>query len=327
MQHNKRISNIHSLRGFAALLVVLFHVNLNTIKNGFSESTLHNIFSIGNSGVDIFFVISGFVMIISNWEKRISNLRFLTDRIKRIWPLYFVLTSLYYSLAVMLPSLFPNIKINLNWYLSSITFTSAISNYRAPILGQGWSLEYEMLFYLMFSITLFCRGNLKKIILLFGLVLLGVILGISTLFFEFAFGMLAGYLFRQKRVGNLQGLLIAILGFLLIFLSSLSLFLGIDRTLIYGIPSFMIIFGLSCTKQVDSRIMKKLGDSSYSLYLSQFFIIPFIFKFSGVIQGLVSNSTILVIMVSGATLVFGHVVYLLVEKPLTNITNMYFLPK
>jgi len=321
-----RISNVHGLRAFAAFLVVLFHVNLNVIENGFSEPVLHNIFNIGNSGVDIFFVISGFVMIVSNWEQKISILGFFNRRLVRILPLYLILTLTYYLIAVIAPFMIPNISVNFSWFLSSITFTTAIFGYKAPILGQGWTLEYEMLFYLLFSISLIFKNNFKKLSFVFGVVLFGVLFGISTLFLEFAFGMLAGYLYKKKQFTNLQGLLLSLVGFSLLISNSLNLLPELDRVLIYGIPSFMLIFGLATTNQTSSKILGKLGDSSYSLYLSQFFIIPLIFKFDSVIQNLVSNSTIVVIVVSVITLIIGHFVYLLVEKPLTKLTKKYLLP-
>ena len=320
-----RISNIHGLRAFAAFLVVLFHVNLNVIQNGFSKSALEHVFNIGNSGVDIFFVISGFVMVISNWEKKISILSFFGLRLVRILPLYFLLTLAYFSISVIAPFLIPNMNVNFSYFLSSVTFTTAIFGYVAPILGQGWTLEYEMLFYLLFGTSLIFKSNLKRLIFVSSLVLLGVLLGISSLFFEFVFGMLAAHLYKKKLLTNLQGLLLSLAGLLLILSNSLNLFAYIDRALIYGIPSFIIILGLSSMQQTNNEILKKLGDSSYSLYLSQFFVIPFIFKFDSVIQNLAANSTILVIMVSGVTLVFGHFVYLLVEKPLTKLIRSFLV--
>jgi peptidoglycan/LPS O-acetylase OafA/YrhL len=183
-----------------------------------------------------------------------------------------------------------------------------------------------MLFYLLFSISLIIKNNFKKLTFVFGVVLFGVLFGISTLFLEFAFGMLAGYLYKKKQFTNLQGLLLSLVGFSLLISNSLNLLPELDRVLIYGIPSFMLILGLATTNQTSSKILRKLGDSSYSLYLSQFFIIPLIFKFDSVIQNLVSNSTIVVIVVSVITLIFGHFVYLLVEKPLTKLTKKYLLP-
>ena len=321
-----RINNVHILRAFAAFLVVLFHVDLNVIQNGFSEPALHKIFNIGNSGVDIFFVISGFVMMVSNWEKKISILDFLRRRLVRILPLYLILTLTYYSIAVITPFLIPNINVNFSWFLSSVTFTTAIFGYKSPILGQGWTLEYEMLFYLVFSVSLVFKNNSKKLIFVSCLVFLGVLFGISTLFFEFALGMLAGYLFKEKHFTGKQGLLLSLMGISLIFSNSLDIFLEIDRVLIYGIPSFMLILGLSSIKQSSNIILRKLGDSSYSLYLSQFFIIPLIFKFENLLEKLITNSTFMVIMVSIVTLIFGHLVYLLVEKPLTRLTRKYLLP-
>ena len=321
-----RISNIHGLRAFAAFLVVLFHVNLNVIQNGFSEPALHDIFNIGNSGVDIFFVISGFVMIVSNWGKKISIFGFLSHRLVRILPLYLILTLTYYSIAVIAPFLIPNINVNFSWFLSSVTFTTAIFGFKAPILGQGWTLEYEMLFYLLFSASLIFKNNSRKLAFMFSAVIFGVLFGISTLFFEFAFGMLGGYLFKEKRFTNLQGLLLSFAGFLLLISNSLNLFPEFDRVLNYGVPSSMLILGLATTKQTSNKILGKLGDSSYSLYLTQFFIIPLVFKFDNVLHKLIANSTIMVIIVSVVTLIFGHFVYLLVEKPLTKLTRKYLLP-
>jgi peptidoglycan/LPS O-acetylase OafA/YrhL len=296
------------------------------IENGFSEPVLHNIFNIGNSGVDIFFVISGFVMTVSNWEKKISILSFFSRRLVRIFPLYLILTLTYYSIAVIAPFLIPNINVNFSWFLSSITFTTSIFGYKAPILGQGWTLEYEMLFYLLFSVSLIFKNNSKKLAFMFSVVLFGVLFGISTLFFEFAFGMLAGYLYKEKRFTNLQGLFLSLIGFSLLISNSLNLLPELDRVLVYGIPSFMLILGLATTKQIRNKILRKFGDSSYSLYLSQFFIIPLVFKFDNVLQKLIANSTIMVIIVSVVTLIFGHFVYLLVEKPLTKLTRKYLLP-
>jgi exopolysaccharide production protein ExoZ len=321
-----RINNIHGLRAFAALIVVLFHVNLNAIKNGFTESSLNNLFDIGNSGVDIFFVISGFVMVVSNWNKKISILGFFTRRLLRIFPLYFTLTLAWYMIAVTAPLLIPNIKVDFFWFLASISFTTAIFGYEAPILGQGWSLEYEMLFYVLFSMSVVFKNSFKKLLFAFSLVILVVLLGASTLLIEFVFGMLAGYIYKKSQLSYLHGFLLSILGLMLMFSNLLNSLPEIDRFLYYGIPSFMLVLGLSCMQQTKSKVLKKLGDSSYSLYLSQFFVIPLLFKFDSEIKNLVSNSTIVIILISGATLVFGHVVYLLVEKPLTKITRLYLLP-
>ena len=241
--------------------------------------------------------------------------------------IYFLLTLTYFSIAVFTPFLIPNINVNSSYFLSSVTFTTAIFGYQAPILGQGWTLEYEMLFYLVFGTSLIFKSNLRRLIFVSSLVLLGVLLGISTLFFEFVFGMLAAHFYKKKLLTNLQGLLLSLAGLLLMSSNSLNLFPYIDRALIYGIPSFILILGLSSMQQTNNEILKKLGDSSYSLYLSQFFVIPFIFKFDSVIQNLVSNSTVVVIVVTGLTLIFGHFVYLLVEKPLTKITRRYLLPR
>lgn len=324
--HSARISNIHGLRASAAFLVVLFHVNLNVIQNGFSEPALRNIFNIGNSGVDIFFVISGFVMIVSNWEKKISILGFISRRLLRIVPLYLILSLIYYSIAVFMPFLIPNISVNFSWFLSSVTFTTAIFGYKAPILGQGWTLEYEVFFYLLFSASLVFKSNFKRLIFILCALLFGVLFGISTLFFEFAFGMLAGYLYKKQQFSNLQGKILSLLGISLLISNSLNLWSEFDRVLIYGIPSFVLVLGLATLKQIDNKIMSKLGDSSYSVYLSQFFIIPLIFKFDSTLQKLFINSTVIVILVSVVTVIFGHSVYLLLEKPLTKLTRRYLLP-
>jgi len=96
---DNRIHSIQALRGFGALSVVLFHIMLMEVKWGSGYMLLPRLMDIGASGVDLFFVISGFVMATVTrgvFQKKGSVVTFLYNRISRIYPLYW-----FYSLILL----------------------------------------------------------------------------------------------------------------------------------------------------------------------------------------------------------------------------------
>lgn len=132
-----KINNIQALRALAAVLVVTFHT-------GYIWPTG---FAVGSFGVDVFFVISGYIM------ARICDGNpsfFLRRRLIRIVPPYWVLTLGIFVLAWKLPQLTGTTRTTPSELLESlffIPFIKATGLFR-PVLFVGWSLNYEMLFYL-----------------------------------------------------------------------------------------------------------------------------------------------------------------------------------
>jgi peptidoglycan/LPS O-acetylase OafA/YrhL len=130
---NKKIESVQMMRGIAALSVVFFHFE---------------IFSKGGFGVDLFFCISGFIMMLVT-EKNTDD--FLKKRALRIIPLYYLLTLGVFTMNFIAPQLFVRTETDFASLLRSLFFISGIK--AEPIVGVGWTLCYEMLFYLLFFVA------------------------------------------------------------------------------------------------------------------------------------------------------------------------------
>src|SRR3954470_11966028 len=146
---------IQILRFFAALAVVAFHA-LGLAPKGFEvpESLVSLALSYGGRGVDLFFVISGFIIFYTTRSAMLTPAAFLRRRVERIVPLYFFVIFTFTLLAVVLPAIFATP----GWYtprhiLKSLAFIS-FTDGEAPVIAVGWSLEYEMYFYLTVALLM-----------------------------------------------------------------------------------------------------------------------------------------------------------------------------
>jgi exopolysaccharide production protein ExoZ len=282
---------IQYLRGLAAILVVFVHFRLFPIFDLFS----------GAIGVDIFFILSGFIMArgIDRYSKNKSD--FIVNRIIRIFPLYFIL-----SLPVFFLSFYHGNYKNI---ITSLFFIGgSIKDYKDPLLFSGWSLFFEFIFY--FILILF--ANHKKIILiiLFFLGLVGLFFTIDNaagflfnqFYLLFAAGMFIEKLFENKYL-NINKTFFFILSILLLFSAMLFndysvLFkdenyiprqylyisnLQLPRILIWGLVSliFIVTFCVFFKTKKEIVWLRKLGDISYSIYLvhTLLFIVKNSFRF------------------------------------------------
>lgn len=119
----------------------------------------------GPLGVDLFFGISGFIMLVTTWDKPIGPAEFMAHRIKRIVPLYWLATLSMVGLAVVAPALFKTLKWDAATLTESLLF---IPHYSLsfpgdikPLLVPGWSLHYEMFFYVLFAGALLCKREYR----------------------------------------------------------------------------------------------------------------------------------------------------------------------
>ncbi len=314
----RKLTNIQFLRSFAALSVIFFHLVENAHKYGMTPVVLSPLGWWGNSGVDIFFVISGFVMIESQRRNTTKAVTFFIRRLVRIVPLYWLLTLFYWALATFAPSLFPNLELSVPWLLTSLTFISGVFSFSAPILGQGWTLEFEMLFYLVFASTLYLRNFVKSGILTTVIMpFIVIFFGGNAIILEFCFGVLVGLIYGKFRPSGRLGYIsvgIGIVGFLptLLFGSG-----SLNRAFVYGIPAFFIVLGLVNIRQTQNKLFMMLGDSSYSAYLIQFFTIPFLFKFADIIPKTPLLTDLTFLLFAIITVTTGKILYQAVEKKMT----------
>ena len=156
-EHKHTYTGIQALRFVAAMLVVLAH------STAMVNERMHlDMFKwrAGWSGVDIFFVISGFVMAISSGGlmQRVNGWKiFITRRLIRIVPLYWVATTIKIVAILVLPSLALDSPLELWNTIASYLFIPTFDDkslLAAPLLKVGWTLNYEMLFYAIFTMAL-----------------------------------------------------------------------------------------------------------------------------------------------------------------------------
>lgn len=312
------INNIQILRAFAAINVVLYHII--GISTSYSQRTslFQHLENWGACGVDIFFVISGFVMLHSQVVKRKSPVEFFQSRVIRIVPIYWALTLFVVFLYFLFPSLFREILVTPILAISSLFFTSSVFAGKPPIIRAGWTLEWEMLFYLVFALSLFLKSwRLLGAFVTVTLTLVAIITR-NLIVFEFLFGMLVAYFYHKKNFSKKIGVIFFIFGVILLTLSIMPTIhqFNFDRVFIWGISSFFIVLGVVFSNQIKNSFILYLGDASYSIYLVQMLSIPAFYKFSSKIMSS-WNGDILALMCLIFSIVIGCSVYTLIENPIT----------
>lgn len=312
------INNIQALRAFAAINVVLFHIIETSASYSKSVDFFGHLQGWGANGVDIFFVISGFVMLQTQLLQRRSPYQFLKSRVIRIIPIYWCVTLFVLCIYVFLPSAFREMVVTPTWLFSSLFFTSSLFTDNHPIVYVGWTLEWEMLFYIIFSVSLFFKTQLLKTGFVAISICFASFLVNNFIAVEFLFGMLVACIYRFFSPGRIQGAIILFLGASLLFLSISPAVAGLElnRVIIWGLPSFLIVCGSQYCPQVKSHLFTYLGDASYSIYLVQVLTIPAFYKLSSKILR-DWNGDVLVVFCLISTIAFGCIIYSLIEKPTT----------
>lgn len=317
--------SIQYLRGLAASMVVLTHV-LQSAK------LLMDYQFVGAAGVDIFFVISGFLMWSITSKANISAAAFITDRVIRIVPLYWAVTLLLVGLAIATP-LYRDLDIAPAHVLKSLLFIpqyDAVSR-TLPVLFLGWTLNFEMAFYALFALALLAPRRYRGLIVAGPLVILPLLglyatpqqpIGLfvtDPIILEFLGGVLLAVFFAEHRLANAAcgwGLLGA--GLVALLASALGTEPdGWRRLLLWGLPASAIVAGAIGLER-GGRLprwlaLERLGDASYSLYLTH---VPTLRLISTVLHPL-SRSPLLVLPLGAlGALAIALLVYAWIENPL-----------
>ena len=160
---------VQALRAVAALLVVLLHA-FETWGERVDPSAPGVNWDNGAAGVDVFFVISGFVMVISSRRltgKAGAALTFLRHRVVRIVPLYWLMTTVKILAVVALGGVVLRTGLDFNFVAGSYLFLPVVDSagHFRPVLPVGWTLTYEFLFYLLFAAALALRIDILRIVI------------------------------------------------------------------------------------------------------------------------------------------------------------------
>ena len=321
------INNLQLLRAFAAINVVYLHVLIGGESYGKPSIVFPYVGGWGANGVDIFFVISGFVMIYTHSINPKTILNFYKSRILRIVPIYWLITGFIILIYFFFPNIFRSLIIDIKSSISSFLFVSQLINNSHPIINLGWTLEWEMLFYLIFGVALYFKTLNRIIISIFLMMIFIILISEKLYFLEFFLGVISGYLYiKFKKINQYTGLIILVLGILALLMSvnPNSNLNDYDRFLIWGLPASLIVIGAIYSKQVKNKFFLYLGDASYSIYLLQMLTIPGFYKIITHLNINIDN-TFLSIICLFSSITFGCIFYSYVEKKLKLVKNKKYI--
>jgi peptidoglycan/LPS O-acetylase OafA/YrhL len=285
---------VQTLRGVAALSIAVLHAQHDAVAlaaataNGWAPP-LNLPWA---AGVDVFFVISGFIMVHASrdlFQREGARGAFLARRVARIVPLYWAVTTLYLALAVVAPGLL-NSELLAPWpVLASYLFipVERPDGVVQPLYSLGWTLNYEMFFYALFALAIVLPYR-RAIATLAGAILALVALGsafplpqpfafwTSPILLEFVFGLALGHLRAQGvTIGRPVQLALVLAGLALLALDLTSPAgpVVVSRALAWGVPAACFVAAASLGREGPSprnaatRFGVALGDASYALYL------------------------------------------------------------
>lgn len=316
--------SLQVLRGIAAWMVV-FHHYMQLFYDFESSSLMGLFFSrYGSFGVDIFFVLSGFVMYMSTASKRVTGGEFFVNRLFRIVPAYWFYTLCFIVFLFLFPKEFSYTAYNASSLLASFLFypsenPSGIGVF--PLLTVGWSLNFEMMFYLVLSLSIFLSKSRALVICFITLLILpsifpegapySEILG-SKYLHEFLVGFVVAYIVSRgylDKLSNRKGLLT------LLFLVVGILIQVQSKTM----ACFFILLSFVTWESFinkDNSIVKfmiMLGDYSYSTYLLHIFVLGVFLHYVGVSENFLIT-TITLVGISASLLLLSKYSYLLIER-------------
>jgi exopolysaccharide production protein ExoZ len=311
--------SIQYLRALAAFSVAAYHA--------FQWARLD--FEIGGAGVDIFFVISGFIMWRTTEGTGMRPLEFLRRRAVRIVPLYWMATLGLTAAALLYPLRFPDVQPTLSHLLQSLAFIQHRNpaGLPFPVLAPGWTLNYEAVFYLIFAGCLLVPQARRLLVLTCVLLLLGI----GGFFYPPAYEMLANPLILEFLAGVLLARVMRMdfapgrpAGWLMLG-SALAWYLtmyllrvewDLWRPLFWGMPALLIVAGLTAV-EADGGLPRvapllAIGDASYSLYLTH----PLVIGALAVTLG-TWRPWLFVPLALALACLFGWLSWRLFEKPVT----------
>ena len=326
----RRFGSIQILRALAAMAVALFH----------ACQWAHLDFALGAAGVDVFFVISGFVLWTAAQARPVSALAFLAARFKRVAPLYWIVTLIVAAIAWRAPQVLPIVHPGARHLVLSLLFlphTDPVGD-PFPLLPTGWTLTYEAFFYAAFAIALAAPRD-RRLQVLSGLLLAASLLGFgyhgwytllaNPLLLEFLAGVGLARLWARgslQRAGRALGPVL--IGAALLVLAALQLGGVRDdfwRPVLWGPPAVMIVAG-ALKLEADGRLkggridraLQAVGDASYSLYLIQ---APLIAAFAWMTPGL--PAAIKAPLGLALAICAGLACYRWIERPISSVVGRH----
>jgi exopolysaccharide production protein ExoZ len=319
------IPGLDMLRGCAAVAVLLFHVTGQAFQNQLGSRPIGNAFEFGHSGVDLFFVLSGFIILYIHADdagRPDRLLAFVWKRTSRVYPAYWVITLTYAGLALAAYA-----PVDPHRLVHSLLL---LPDHR-PVIAVAWTLSHELLFYAVVCVWIVAPsiGLPVAALWLAGSVLflnttdprLGFLFSIRHL--DFLIG--GGVAWAIRREVNIPTGLVGSAGLALFAATAVAntwqLLPDGGLNLAYGVASGLLVWSIVAAnlqhRFQQPRFLQKLGAASYSIYLTHLLAFSLVTRVMirlhvpAVLPPL--GSLCLVVMAVGAIGVGFHV---MVERPL-----------
>jgi exopolysaccharide production protein ExoZ len=293
-----RLVAVQAARGVAAALVAAYHAaGLLLLPKNLGYLPFGNALGFGHTGVDFFFVLSGFIIMNTHLTDigRPGRLRrYLWRRFTRIYPIYWIVTSLLCLNLLISPAL--RVGVSLSHILKSMLL---LPEDVQPLLSVAWTLRSEMLFYLSFALVIVDRRFGKPLVFSAILLVLAgrfiaapspwVDLLVSPFNLEFLMGVAAAQFLARRSVPN--PIALALLGSICFFVIGAAEVLGlvpyngVPGRLLYGSASVTILLGLVAGERRGAirpgAAGTLAGDSSYCFYLIHFMVMGLLLRVCG----------------------------------------------
>jgi peptidoglycan/LPS O-acetylase OafA/YrhL len=337
--------NLHLLRAVAALSVVYYHTT--------SEAGLNLPPAVGSHAVDLFFVVSGFMIARTALD---SPQQFLLRRIIRIVPLYWTATLMVFSLALFTPHILHSTRPDYRQLLCSLLFIP----YEMPQAGTlptlilGWTLNYEMYFYVVFAIALAVEPRRASLLCSAVIIIVAAAITLTgttrpvplfyarPLVLEFVYGICAYHLIAASTCHDcrfawyrtLRGALwiLAVASACAIGFEEAHNGFGVPRFIAAGVPAFVLVVSLAQLERVYGACSRSptlliVGDSSYALYLVHPYIVYGLLRAMWLERAPLTwpaSTAVVVALMAGAT-VTAVTIHLFIEKPVTGRLREWLL--
>ncbi|AUD02799.1 acyltransferase family protein [Spirosoma pollinicola] len=288
-----QLNSIQLLRGVAAILVVAYHLSLFSGEHYKQVKLVSQLFGYGYAGVDLFFVISGFVITYSTFSKNRKPpglLKYTSKRLIRIFPIYWAMVLVFWIACKLTYGAVPQADRPIADWLTAFFLIPT----HLPIIPVSWSLSHELFFYFLIGLVLYSH-NLWVVL---GLVVAGTV---YQLFSTPSIKPLIWFVFSPYNLEFLGGVGVALLSrinsfpktvyWALLLMSIVWLFIGpaVDpgnpavRLVLFGVSSIGVLLALTGLETSRHIIVggafTKLGDASYIIYLIHPSALVFLYKF------------------------------------------------
>ncbi|HEY2527878.1 MAG TPA: acyltransferase [Xanthobacteraceae bacterium] len=334
-----KLLSLQATRAVAANLVVLSH--LFVVEAKYTAGSVLPAFAwYGTAGVDVFFVLSGFIMVAAAGRK-VGPLQFLWRRAARIYPAYWLVSLAVLAATLVAPTM---VNASIEGPISIWRSFLLVPGRTLPLLAVGWTLIHEAYFYVVFATFLALRIPVVAGLIGWGLLLLGVVAAApnqvatspillvvtSPLTAEFMMGAVVGVVWLNRRMpgsvvlGAIGG---ASLIFAIVYLGptlslSSSPHFNTWRVLIFGIPSALALYALAAAEHRSPapqppKLLAAMGDWSYATYLTHVLVISAIGRALALLAPTGGRAASLMLIVTGlvAANLAGAGVYVLFERP------------